>query len=188
MVVQGLYNILDKSLSLIFVTPNAIKNPLYLQYMVGDDNHSILLQSLNNTTIANSGEFITTLKQYFTFSSDDQVNYVLTFFKTDGNGAISYVDHGAQDLFSYLKLENISITSAKMKEYINVSTQYTVQSYNIVLSFTQILAIGAGMHYSTEFGKRNKEKLKEIAGNGLTYSFLGSIIIGVVLFALSYRP
>jgi len=44
------------------------------------------------------------------------------------------------------------------------------------------------MHYSTEFGKRNKEKLKEIAGNGLTYSFLGSIIIGVVLFALSYRP
>jgi len=187
MVVQGLYNILDKSLSLIFVTPNAIKNPLYLQYMVGDDHRSILLQSLNNTTgIAISD----TLKQYFTFSNTDQVNHVLTFFNTDGKGVVSYVDHGAQDLLSYLNREDIfiTITSAKMKEYINVSTQYTVQSYNIVLSFTQILAIGAGMHYSSEFGRRNKEKLREIAGNGLTYSFLGSIIIGVVLFALSYRP
>ena len=188
MVVQGLYNILDKSLSLIFVTPNAIKNPVYLQYMVGDDHRSILLQSLNNATgIVDPAVFKETLKQYFTFSTTDQVDHVLTFFNTDGN-VVSYVDHGAQDLLSYLKLEDIFITSAKMKEYINVSTQYTVQSYNIVLSFTQILAIGAGMHYSSEFGKRNKEKLKEIAGNGLTYSFLGSIIIGVVLFALSYRP
>jgi len=189
MVVQGLYNILDKSLSLIFVTPNAIKNPLYLQYMVGDDNHSILLQSLNNTTgIANDhGLFIATLKQYFQLNNQ-QAETVFNYFKIE-NG-INFADptNGPLSLLNFLKDNNISITSAKMKEYINVSTQYTVQSYNIVLSFTQILAIGAGMHYSTEFGKRNKEKLKEIAGNGLTYSFLGSIIIGVVLFALSYRP
>lgn len=194
MVVQGLYNILDKSLSLVFVTPHAIKNLQYLHYMIlgnGDLTNAILLQSLNNTNnlivdgTINQQIFVETVQQYLQLDASQATQILDNFFKVEHNQLVLV---NPATLLQYLEENKIWITTTKMKEYINVSTQYTVQSYNIVLSFTQILAIGAGMHYSTEFGRRNKEKLREIAGNGLTYSFLGSILIGIILFSLSYRP
>ncbi|ATG97716.1 MATE family efflux transporter [Mesoplasma lactucae] len=192
MVVQGLYNIVDKSLSLVYVTPHAVKNLDYMKYMImgdGNGNHTILLDALQHTSNINiPADIAKIIPNYLAVNPDKAMEIATNFFTFDNNGLVQYKNNNGQALLDYLNNEHIEISSSKMKEYINVSTQYTVQSYNIVLSFTQILAIGAGMHYSTEFGKRNKEKLKEIAGNGITYSFIASILVGFLLFSLSFRP
>ncbi|WP_026389331.1 MATE family efflux transporter [[Acholeplasma] multilocale] len=191
MLVQGLYNILDKSLSLEFATEHAMANWKYITMMIdgsGNGQNSVLLGSLQNLYDLNGGsvtpiqieEMVAGLFEKNSFGThwDDFISQIISNPNNTGQ-LLSWVEN--------LGL-NIQINEHMMKGYINITTQYTTQSYNLVYSFNQIMAIGAGMHYAMEFGKGNRKKLAEISGNGLTFSLLMSIIIAMLLFTVSFRP
>ncbi|AUF83234.1 MATE family efflux transporter [Mesoplasma syrphidae] len=179
MLVQGLYNILDKSLALQFATPHAIKNWKYIELMIigdGQGNHSILADFLQTNTHEQA------VNKLFGPLNSGDYSKVLNIIK-------SYDPQDPYLAFEQLKeISSLTINEELMKKYINITTQYTAQTYNLAYSFNQIMAIGAGMVFAIEFGRGNKRELGKISGNGLTYSFLVSLFVGALLFSLSFRP
>ncbi|WP_031542313.1 MATE family efflux transporter [Mesoplasma photuris] len=189
MVVQGLFNILDKNLSLIFATEHAVTNWQHIYSLIfgsGDGTHSLVLEGIHNDAIngvAYNGE-----ADWFARLFDQSTNPALKQILLDwakGNTSLEATKTAVQNLFDN---NQITISEKAMKTYINLATQYTTQSYNLVFAFSQVMGIGAGMHFAVEFGKGNREKLKEISGNGIMFSLMVSLFVAFLLFSISYRP
>jgi hypothetical protein len=117
-----------------------------------------------------------------TNSEHEGVLKIVTEFALTGNGQ-NAVNQLKEQYYSVL-----TINESLMRKYINITTQYTAQTYNLAYFFNQIMAIGAGMVFAIEFGRGNKKELHKISGNGLVYSFLVSIFVGALLFSVSFRP
>lgn len=121
MVIQGFYNIIDKTLALQFASGDLAKDSWYVN-------------EYNNLT---------------------------------GNSV------------SVIPLDQIKI-------YINVATQYASQTYNLMFAFAVMAAMGCAMTFSYAFGKRDVKKMHEITGNGFSFTFLFSILIGFLIFCLVF--
>ncbi|WP_374697051.1 MATE family efflux transporter [Spiroplasma endosymbiont of Polydrusus formosus] len=121
MVIQGLYNIVDKSLALSFATPDLIHDQFYID--------------------------------------------------------------------AYNRLKNINVTEiplADMRSFINVATQYASQTYNLQWSFSIMIGMGCAMNFSIAYGQRNIPAMRRIAGNGLSVTFLFSMLVSFVVFCIVF--
>lgn len=93
-----------------------------------------------------------------------------------------YIDH-------YNNLTNSSVTSVpldQIKIYINVATQYASQTYNLMIAFGVMAGMGCAMTFSYAFGKRDIKKMRELTGNGFSFTFLFSILIAILVFFLVF--
>ncbi|ATZ18430.1 hypothetical protein ESOMN_v1c00440 [Williamsoniiplasma somnilux] len=176
MLTQGLYNILDKTLALQFATPHASANWDYFhKLIIGANDHSILMDALNSTS-----DRWTSFLNFFSLDSTANLNNLKIAVNNAEQKTI------LMEVEKLYNLNQITISAERIREYINVTTQYTMQTYNLAYSFSQIMAIGAGMHYAVQFGRGKKEQLGEITGNSISQSFLVSIAVAMLLFFLSF--
>jgi Na+-driven multidrug efflux pump len=183
MLTQGLYNILDKTLALQFATPHATTNWSYItKLIIGDGTTSVLSDAMKDGT--NNWNVFTDLFSVTGDAADlEKLKDLVNNFSSSTD-----LNKFFEDFKNIIHDNNlqVSIQSSHIREYINITTQYTMQTYNIAYAFSQIMAIGAGMNYAVQFGKSKREKLGEIAGNGISQSFIMSIIISTLLFLLSF--
>lgn len=75
-----------------------------------------------------------------------------------------------------------NMTLADAKGYINIATQYSYVIFNLGSGFASLIAIGASVLYSVEYGKRNYKKMSIVFNNGIIYSLFLGIMIAIVLF------
>jgi len=74
----------------------------------------------------------------------------------------------------------------QIKIYINVATQYASQTYNLMIAFGVMAAMGCAMTFSYAFGKRDIKKMSELTGNGFSFTLLFSILIAFLVFCLVF--
>lgn len=74
----------------------------------------------------------------------------------------------------------------EMKIFINIATQYSTQTYNLLYAFAIMAGMGCAMNFSVAFGQRNEKKMHEITGNGFSFTFLFSILIAFIIFCLIF--
>lgn len=121
MVIQGFYNIIDKTLALQFAAGDLSHDPFYLA----------LYKEITGETVS-------------------------------------------------------SIPLNQMKIFINVATQYATQIYNLLFAFAVTAGMGCAMNFSIAFGQRNDKKMREISGNGFSFTFLFSILVSFFIFCLIF--
>lgn len=74
----------------------------------------------------------------------------------------------------------------EMKIFINVATQYATQTYNLLLAFAVMAGMGCAMNFSIAYGQRNEQKMREITGNGFSFTLLFSILMSFIIFCLIF--
>lgn len=91
------------------------------------------------------------------------------------------------DQYNKLTNSNVSVVPLdQIKIYINVATQYASQTYNLMIAFGVMAAMGCAMTFSYAFGKRDIKKMSELTGNGFSFTLLFSILIAFLVFCLVF--
>ncbi|WP_342269038.1 MATE family efflux transporter [Spiroplasma endosymbiont of Aspidapion aeneum] len=170
MVIQGLYNILDKSLSLYFATNHAIYNWKYIKELL-----TVSVGHSKGDNFVNQDN----INKIFDFTDPAKISIISDYLK-------SPTEHNLNLIKEALDKKEFCIRLSEMKSYINIATQYTAQSYNLSYSCSQIIALGGGIYFSVEYGKGNFNKISQIAGNGLVFTAITSIFVSALLFVISY--
>lgn len=89
----------------------------------------------------------------------------------------------------YNQINNTSVAAIPLNEmriFINVATQYSTQTYNLLFAFAVMAGMGCAMNFSIAFGQRNEKKMHEITGNGFSFTILFSILIAFIIFCLIF--
>ncbi|ELL44269.1 MATE family efflux transporter [Spiroplasma melliferum] len=86
----------------------------------------------------------------------------------------------------HISINNGELTYESAKIFVNLSTHFAMQIYNLLFAFAILFAIGTSITFAIKSGQSNKQQTQSLAGNALTITVLFSIVAAFFVFCLVF--